>query len=90
MGEFIPDIEKINYCYYNPHHDSIEMYTTIFEDLKFESNLPLPLIKTEEVQVAIDVIEKWLHPDNQKSFLLVGPPGCGKRYNLVHRFVYSY
>ena len=46
----------------------------------------LPVVLTTDIQRSLDMITPWLHPSSKHPFILVGPEGCGKEYEL--RIVY--
>ncbi|XP_053400577.1 cytoplasmic dynein 2 heavy chain 1-like [Mercenaria mercenaria] len=52
----------------------------------FNNSTSLPVIRTSDVQRAMDFFSPWLAPDNKQPFILVGPEGCGKGMMLKHCF----
>ena len=42
-----------------------------------------PIVKTIDIQRGLDGFSSWLIPENRQPFLLVGPPGCGKRWHIL-------
>ena len=42
----------------------------------------LPVVLTTDIQRSLDMFTPWLHPSNKHPFILVGPEGCGKEYEL--------
>ena len=51
------------------------------EDLKadhFLSSQSLPVIRTGDVQRALDYFLPWLDADHKQPFIICGPEGCGK------------
>ncbi|XP_052794024.1 cytoplasmic dynein 2 heavy chain 1-like isoform X3 [Mya arenaria] len=52
----------------------------------FNNSTTLPVIRTTDVQRAMDFFSPWLAADNKQPFILVGPEGCGKGMMLKHCF----
>ncbi|KAH3831149.1 hypothetical protein DPMN_104411, partial [Dreissena polymorpha] len=52
----------------------------------FNNSTTLPVIRTTDIQRAMDFFSPWLAPDNKQPFILVGPEGCGKGMMLKHCF----
>ncbi|XP_068082912.1 cytoplasmic dynein 2 heavy chain 1 [Anabrus simplex] len=88
-GEYVPDVNRLAYCFYNAQRDCLDTYTTdgsqSWEDLN-SSGDTLPLILTADVKRTLDVVEPWLQPTTRQHFMLVGPPGCGKSLLLSYCF----
>jgi DNA replication protein DnaC len=68
--------------YYNSKVDRLEAYSddssTSYETFELYN---YPLVKTADVKRVLDHIRPWL--ENQESFALIGPEGCGKSYGIT-------
>lgn len=77
--------------HYNPTTKQLDQYVTdnlIVDEDTFEPN-NYPLVKTADVKLVLDHIRPWL--DNQESFMLIGPEGCGKTYDTsiyIYRYIF--
>ena len=72
------------------HFEIKSVYRVLFTSLMFQvpdslrvsdlslSSGSLPVIQTPDIKRGLDMFLPWLHPDQKKPFLLVGPEGCGK------------
>ncbi|XP_055895255.1 cytoplasmic dynein 2 heavy chain 1-like isoform X1 [Biomphalaria glabrata] len=52
----------------------------------FLSSMSLPVIRTGDVQRALDYFLPWLDADTRQPFIICGPEGCGKGLLLRHAF----
>nr|CAD7453925.1 unnamed protein product [Timema tahoe] len=85
-SEFVPDNIRLLYACYNHTRDCVDSYSMSCEDEHLHLDTyrsSLPLVMTADVKRTVDVLWTWLEPDSRQPFLLVGPQGCGKRYNFV-------
>ena len=53
----------------------------------FMSSMTLPVIRTGDVQRALDYFLPWLEADNKQPFIICGPDGCGKGLDLYLIYV---
>ncbi|KAM7436007.1 Cytoplasmic dynein 2 heavy chain 1 [Porites harrisoni] len=89
--EMPPDQKRPLDTYYDSDRGRLASYqlevpdTLGVNDLTLSSG-SLPVIQTADIKRGLDMFSPWLHPDHKKSFLLVGPEGCGKELLLRHCF----
>lgn len=69
--EFIPDMSKILFSYYSDTRNCIDCYTS---DHNIEDS---GVVKTAQFKSSFDIMKSWIN--NESSFILVGPQGCGKK-----------
>lgn len=49
----------------------------------------MPVVLTTDIQRSLDMFTPWLHPSNKHPFILVGPEGCGKEYEMHTVLLYE-
>ncbi|XP_012944204.1 cytoplasmic dynein 2 heavy chain 1 [Aplysia californica] len=81
-NETPPDSRRPLDTYYDDRSGRLMQYNMeTVEDLKaehFMSSMSLPVIRTGDVQRALDYFLPWLDADNKQPFIICGPEGCGK------------
>ena len=63
----------------------IQCFTQVPDNIGVDhlSSGSLPVVLTTDIQRSLDMFTPWLHPSNKHPFILVGPEGCGKEYEIL-------
>ncbi|KAK3801155.1 hypothetical protein RRG08_006872 [Elysia crispata] len=89
-GESPPDSRRPLDTYYDTDMGRLMQYNSdVVSELtadNFMSSMTLPVIRTGDVQRALDYFLPWLEADNKQPFIICGPDGCGKGLLLRHAF----
>ncbi|CAL1541204.1 unnamed protein product [Lymnaea stagnalis] len=90
-GEMPPDSRHPLDTYYDDSvgrlmQYNMEVLSNILRVENFMSSTSLPVIRTGDVQRALDYFLPWLEADNKQPFIICGPEGCGKGLLLRHAF----
>lgn len=80
VGEHSPDPRKPLNVFYNENRDTLESYSSENIDTSSLSINDNPIIMTASAKASLDSFNLWLQPETSQPFILVGPEGCGKRY----------
>lgn len=76
----IPGRSHAEYCYYNSFRDNIEIYET--NSIQSADHSTDSLIKTAQIKIYADILKEFIKRNNM-PFLMIGPPGSGKRYHSI-------
>lgn len=74
-----PGIGRTINFYYSKNQDRVDLYQDddLGDEVQYEFQFnQLPLVRTGNVKRVLDHIRPWL--EDQESFILIGPEGCGK------------
>lgn len=64
---------------YNKEQNRIDSYYTN-PNITIQNDVTdkIPIVLTGQILQTLEVLRKWLLPNNEEHFLLVGPHGCAK------------
>ncbi|KAE8745286.1 hypothetical protein FOCC_FOCC007971 [Frankliniella occidentalis] len=81
FGEYPLDPTNILNCCYSSERGRLETYTMEGASDIGVTAQSLPLVLTANVKLTLSILSVWLQQERLEPFILVGPPGCGKRYS---------